>query len=177
MITQRFRRGWTDLISMASFQNRRINRRMVCGKASRLWRTFSRSRPGRSTDRGLSDSSVWIVNLCPGYAANLAAGSSSRYVGAEAGVELHGQDARASFGNEVRQVTFRKEHCDGRANGEDVMATADDLSKKTALRFVVLLGVVSLFADMTYEGAEQYRAVPRCAGCQRDGGGCGRRPR
>ena len=27
------------------------------------------------------------------------------------------------------------------------------LSKKTALRFVVLLGVVSLFADMTYEGA------------------------
>lgn len=27
-----------------------------------------------------------------------------------------------------------------------------DLSKKTALRFVVLLGIVSLFADMTYEG-------------------------
>jgi MFS family permease len=33
------------------------------------------------------------------------------------------------------------------------MATAGDASKKTALRFVVLLGVVSLFADMTYEGA------------------------
>jgi MFS family permease len=33
------------------------------------------------------------------------------------------------------------------------MPTAIDISKKTALRFVVLLGVVSLFADMTYEGA------------------------
>jgi hypothetical protein len=29
----------------------------------------------------------------------------------------------------------------------------NDISKKTALRFVVLLGIVSLFADMTYEGA------------------------
>ena len=28
-----------------------------------------------------------------------------------------------------------------------------DASKVTALRFVILLGVVSLFADMTYEGA------------------------
>src|SRR5262249_1911144 len=28
-----------------------------------------------------------------------------------------------------------------------------DLSKKTALKFVVLIGLVSLFADMTYEGA------------------------
>jgi MFS family permease len=33
------------------------------------------------------------------------------------------------------------------------MATAGDISRTTALRFVVLLGVVSLFADMTYEGA------------------------
>ena len=33
------------------------------------------------------------------------------------------------------------------------MAAASDISKKTALRFVVLLGVVSLFADMTSEGA------------------------
>jgi MFS family permease len=33
------------------------------------------------------------------------------------------------------------------------MSTATDISTKTALRFVVLLGVVSLFADMTYEGA------------------------
>jgi MFS family permease len=33
------------------------------------------------------------------------------------------------------------------------MATAGDISKKSALRFVVVLGVVSLFADMTYEGA------------------------
>src|SRR5436305_1167870 len=33
------------------------------------------------------------------------------------------------------------------------MSTATDISEKTALRFVVLLGVVSLFADMTYEGA------------------------
>jgi MFS family permease len=33
------------------------------------------------------------------------------------------------------------------------MATATEDSRKTALRFVVLLGVVSLFADMTYEGA------------------------
>lgn len=29
----------------------------------------------------------------------------------------------------------------------------NDLSKNTALKFVILLGVVSLFADMTYEGA------------------------
>ncbi len=28
-----------------------------------------------------------------------------------------------------------------------------DLSRSTALRFVIFLGVVSLFADMTYEGA------------------------
>jgi len=28
-----------------------------------------------------------------------------------------------------------------------------DISKKTALKFIVLLGIVSLFADMTYEGA------------------------
>lgn len=28
-----------------------------------------------------------------------------------------------------------------------------DISKKTALKFVILLGIVSLFADMTYEGA------------------------
>jgi predicted MFS family arabinose efflux permease len=33
------------------------------------------------------------------------------------------------------------------------MTTASDISKRTALRFVVMLGVVSLFADMTYEGA------------------------
>lgn len=29
----------------------------------------------------------------------------------------------------------------------------NDLSQKTALKFVILLGIVSLFADMTYEGA------------------------
>ncbi|MCW8410506.1 MFS transporter [Legionella sp. PATHC035] len=29
----------------------------------------------------------------------------------------------------------------------------EDISKKTALKFVILIGVVSLFADMTYEGA------------------------
>jgi hypothetical protein len=28
-----------------------------------------------------------------------------------------------------------------------------DISKNTAVKFVVLMGVVSLFADMTYEGA------------------------
>ena len=28
-----------------------------------------------------------------------------------------------------------------------------DISKETAFKFVVLLGVISLFADMTYEGA------------------------
>lgn len=28
-----------------------------------------------------------------------------------------------------------------------------DISKKTALKFVILLSVVSLFADMTYKGA------------------------
>lgn len=33
-----------------------------------------------------------------------------------------------------------------------MLSLADD-SKKTALRFVVLVGIVSLFADMTYEGA------------------------
>ncbi|MBN2117456.1 MAG: MFS transporter [Anaerolineales bacterium] len=31
--------------------------------------------------------------------------------------------------------------------------TESDISTKTALRFVVLVGIVSLFADMTYEGA------------------------
>lgn len=29
----------------------------------------------------------------------------------------------------------------------------EDLSKKTALKFVIFIGIVSLFADMTYEGA------------------------
>lgn len=29
----------------------------------------------------------------------------------------------------------------------------EDISKKTALKFVILIGIVSLFADMTYEGA------------------------
>jgi MFS family permease len=33
------------------------------------------------------------------------------------------------------------------------MSTATGFSDRTALRFVVMLGVVSLFADMTYEGA------------------------
>jgi predicted MFS family arabinose efflux permease len=33
------------------------------------------------------------------------------------------------------------------------MSQATPISERTALRFVVLLGVVSLFADMTYEGA------------------------
>jgi MFS family permease len=33
------------------------------------------------------------------------------------------------------------------------MASNSDLSKQSALKFVVLIGVVSLFADMTYEGA------------------------
>lgn len=28
-----------------------------------------------------------------------------------------------------------------------------DISKKTALQFVIFLSIVSLFADMTYEGA------------------------
>ncbi|MFI5460968.1 MAG: MFS transporter [Isosphaerales bacterium] len=32
-------------------------------------------------------------------------------------------------------------------------ATAEDLTRAAALKFIVLLGVVSLFADMTYEGA------------------------
>jgi MFS family permease len=33
------------------------------------------------------------------------------------------------------------------------MSRGDGISERTAVRFVVLLGVVSLFADMTYEGA------------------------
>src|SRR3990167_2902625 len=33
------------------------------------------------------------------------------------------------------------------------MAGSSNLSKQSALKFVVLIGVVSLFADMTYEGA------------------------
>ncbi|HGE71580.1 TPA: MFS transporter [Candidatus Poribacteria bacterium] len=31
--------------------------------------------------------------------------------------------------------------------------TKNDISKKTAMKFIVLVGIVSLFADMTYEGA------------------------
>ncbi len=30
---------------------------------------------------------------------------------------------------------------------------ATDIAKTSALKFVVLIGIVSLFADMTYEGA------------------------
>ncbi|WP_207385383.1 hypothetical protein [Legionella drozanskii] len=33
------------------------------------------------------------------------------------------------------------------------ISSKKDISKSTALRFVVLLGIVSLFADMTYESA------------------------
>src|SRR6478735_3715750 len=42
------------------------------------------------------------------------------------------------------------------------------LSKNTAIKFVILLGVVSLFADMTYEGARsingQYLAILGASG-------------
>lgn len=42
------------------------------------------------------------------------------------------------------------------------------ISKKTALKFIILLGFVSLFADMTYEGARsitgQYLAVLGASG-------------
>ena len=34
-----------------------------------------------------------------------------------------------------------------------VSESSADVGRTTAIRFVVLLGVVSLFADMTYEGA------------------------
>lgn len=34
-----------------------------------------------------------------------------------------------------------------------MLANIKDISRPTAVRFVVLLGLVSLFADMTYEGA------------------------
>jgi MFS family permease len=44
----------------------------------------------------------------------------------------------------------------------------DPLSKKTAIKFVILLGIVSLFADMTYEGARsisgQYLAILGASG-------------
>ncbi len=33
------------------------------------------------------------------------------------------------------------------------MTLTDQLSKPAALKFIIFLGVVSLFADMTYEGA------------------------
>ena len=36
---------------------------------------------------------------------------------------------------------------------ENTSTAEQSISAKTALRFVILIGVVSLFADMTYEGA------------------------
>lgn len=46
--------------------------------------------------------------------------------------------------------------------------TNNKISKKTAIKFVILLGIVSLFADMTYEGARsitgQYLAVLGASG-------------
>src|SRR3989304_7336308 len=48
------------------------------------------------------------------------------------------------------------------------MASRSNLSKQSALMFVVLVGGVSLFADMTYEGARSipgpYRAVLGASG-------------
>src|SRR5665647_444335 len=45
---------------------------------------------------------------------------------------------------------------------------SDNLTKKTAIKFVILLGFVSLFADMTYEGARsitgQYLAILGASG-------------
>ena len=37
--------------------------------------------------------------------------------------------------------------------GQSGQQNSQGISKATALKFVILLGVVSLFADMTYEGA------------------------
>lgn len=46
--------------------------------------------------------------------------------------------------------------------------TINKISKKTAMKFVILLGIVSLFADMTYEGARsitgQYLAILGASG-------------
>lgn len=39
------------------------------------------------------------------------------------------------------------------ASPDGAMSAAIDLSRRRAVRFIVLLGIVSLFADMTYEGA------------------------
>ena len=39
------------------------------------------------------------------------------------------------------------------AHGADSMSSATRYSRRAAMKFVVLLGIVSLFADMTYEGA------------------------
>ncbi len=36
---------------------------------------------------------------------------------------------------------------------ENATAAGHNISAKTALRFVILVGIVSLFADMTHEGA------------------------
>lgn len=35
-----------------------------------------------------------------------------------------------------------------------------EISRSTAVKFVVLLGFVSLFADMTYEGARSITGAP-----------------
>jgi hypothetical protein len=42
-----------------------------------------------------------------------------------------------------------------------------NISKQTALKFVILLGIVSLFGDMTYEGAQHHRSLPGRAEGQR----------
>jgi len=34
-----------------------------------------------------------------------------------------------------------------------------DISKETALKFIILVGVISLFADMTYEGARSIGSI------------------
>lgn len=40
-------------------------------------------------------------------------------------------------------------------------------AKRTAMQFVVLLGIVSLLGDMTYEGAQHHQPLPGTTGGQR----------
>ena len=53
--------------------------------------------------------------------------------------------------------------------GADTAISAESgLPRRRAVAFIILLGTISLFADMTYEGAEHHRPLSRCPRSHRD---------
>ena len=98
-----------ELIGVASFQDRRINRRVVCGKASTAPKRIL-SLPGPEVDRSRSFRFLRLsVNLCPGHAAIRGEFIQPGMLVLTLALSFTSKMLVPPAGNEVRQVTFRKE--------------------------------------------------------------------